>query len=165
MQNSIQDPKINSIAATLLKVNTDCEYKTINVTTNYKKRIQPMQWKGYLWQWALNRYERLVAACFVLRPVTLFLHIRKEDDFISFLISVITSFSDNPNWYSIASKDVRSSHAISIMRSIEADCKSLIRMIMTFLRKIFLSGSGLRFPKPRKSHNKQFFWYEVAMLI
>ena len=165
MQNPIQSPRINSIATTLFKANLGCEYKIINATMNHQKRTQPMQWKGYLWQWALNLYEGLVAPCFVLRPETRFLHIRNDDAFISFLISIITSFSDNPNWYSIASKDVRSSHAISIMRSIEADCKSLIRMMTTFLEKIFLSRSGLRFTKLRKSHNKQFFWYEITMLV
>ena len=109
-----------------------------------------MQWKYYLWQWALNRYEGLVAPCLVFRPETLFLHIRKEDAFISFLINVITSFSDNPNWYSIASKDVRSSHAISIMRSVEADCKSLIQMVMTFSEKDIFKREWAQIPQAQE---------------
>ena len=33
------------------------------------------------------------------------------------------------------------------------------------VRKIFLSRSWLWFTKLRKPHNKQFFWYEITMLV
>ena len=57
-------------------------------------------------------------ACFVWRPETRLLHILKLEAFISLRIKRITCFSVRPNWYSIASKGVRSSQAISITRLI-----------------------------------------------
>ena len=60
----------------------------------------------------------LFARCFVARPCTRSRHIRKEDGFISLRITSITACSFKPNWAVMASKGVRSSHAISTTRSI-----------------------------------------------
>jgi len=57
------------------------------------------------------------ALCFVFLPCTRALHMRKEEGFISRRISLITSDSAMPNCSRMASKGVRSSHAISMMRS------------------------------------------------
>ena len=56
--------------------------------------------------------------CLVSRPVTRSRHIRKLEGFISRRINAIVCGSLKPNWSSIASNVVRSSHAISRMRSI-----------------------------------------------
>jgi hypothetical protein len=58
------------------------------------------------------------ALCFVARPWTRALHIRHELAFIWLRINAIVSASVIPNWSKMASNGVRSSHAISTMRSI-----------------------------------------------
>jgi len=57
------------------------------------------------------------AWCLVLLPCTRARHIRNEEGFISRRISLMTSASARPNWKVIASNGVRSSQAISTMRS------------------------------------------------
>lgn len=74
------------------------------------------------WREQRNRVmsDERSAWCFVFLPFILFRHLLKPEDFNSFRISEITSASERPNWASIASKLVRSSQAISIMRSVAA---------------------------------------------
>ena len=57
------------------------------------------------------------AVCLVLLPCTLARHIRNEEGFISRRMSFMTSDSGMPNCAVMASNGVRSSHAISTMRS------------------------------------------------
>ena len=71
----------------------------------------------YFWFADLNLVEEEVKLCFVFLPLTLFLQSSKELLFKCALIIFRTPFSFNPNWSSIASKGVRSSHAISIILS------------------------------------------------
>lgn len=66
------------------------------------------------------------ALCFVGLPCTRFLHILKLLGFISLRISFITSSSGMPNCSSMASKEVRSSQAISIIRSMSLSDRSSI---------------------------------------
>ena len=71
-------------------------------------------------RWRLH-LNRLIAGlrflrCLLLTPLlTRFRHNRKLLGFRCLLMMTITSFSRNPNWYSMASKGVRSSQAISII--------------------------------------------------
>jgi hypothetical protein len=58
--------------------------------------------------------------CLVVRPLVRLRHIAKLLAFMFARMSSITSFSESPNCISIASKGVRSSHAISMIRSISA---------------------------------------------
>ena len=87
------------------------------------------QFHFYFWFADLNLVFWLGKPCFDFLPVTLFLHILKEDDFKFERISFITSVSLRLNWKSIASKGVLSSHAISITRSTSAEFNS-VRMIL-----------------------------------
>ncbi len=75
------------------------------------------QFHFYFWFADLNLVFWLGKPCFDFLPVTLFLHILKEDVFRFERINWITSFSLRLNWKVIASKGVLSSHAISMMRS------------------------------------------------
>ena len=64
--------------------------------------------------------------CFVDRPLTRLRQRSKLLRFNSRRITVITSFSGSPNCISIAPKGVRSSHAISMIRSISRVLNSFI---------------------------------------
>jgi len=72
---------------------------------------------GRVWvaRWRINA-PPCRAACLVLRPAIRLRHIRKEVCFNWRRIKAITADSFKPNWDSMASKEVRSSHAISMMR-------------------------------------------------
>ena len=76
--------------------------------------------------------------CFNFLPVTLFLHILNEDFFKFERINLITSFSLRLNWKSIASKDVLSSHAISMIRSISNGFKSFCMIFFNQIKLILL---------------------------
>ena len=65
------------------------------------------------------------ALCLVALPCTLARHMRQELGFISLRIKVITSASLRPNCNKIASKGVRSSQAISMMRSMSCSVSAL----------------------------------------
>ena len=65
-------------------------------------------------------------SCFVVRPRVRFRHIRKELGVISLRISLITSPGERWNCSRIASKLVRSSHAIWMIRSFCARVNSII---------------------------------------
>ena len=78
--------------------------------------------KLHLWRPASKPRSAL---CLVALPCTLARHMRHELGFISRRISVITSASLIPNCKRIASKGVRSSQAISMMRSISCSERSL----------------------------------------
>ena len=68
------------------------------------------------------------ALCLVALPCTLARHRRQELGFISRRISAITSASLRPNCNKIASKGVRSSQAISMMRSISCSVSAFKSM-------------------------------------
>ena len=86
------------------------------------------QFEFHFWLADLNLIFLSGKPCLSFLPVTLFLHILKEDVFKLDRINWITSFSLRWNWKSIASKGVLSSQAISIMRSTSAEV-SLISTI------------------------------------
>ncbi len=90
----------------------------------------------------LNRFTPLLrrAACLVTLPLVRLRHILKLELFISFRINLITSFSFKPNCISMASKLVRSSHAISIMRSISLSFK-----IIAFIGYLFFLHLSLQY--------------------
>lgn len=75
----------------------------------------------------LNRETSAVLKnrCFVCRPFILLRHILKLEALLCLRISSTTSFSDKPNWSSIASNGVRSSQAISMMRSVSCGLNNL----------------------------------------
>lgn len=64
--------------------------------------------------------ELRLPACLVERPCTLARHFFQLLGCISCFINSMTSLSDTPNWAFMASKGVRSSQAISIIRSMSA---------------------------------------------
>jgi len=66
-----------------------------------------------------------LASCLVVRPCVRFRHILNEFAVISDRISLMTSPGERPNWVRIASKLVRSSQAIMMMRSISPRVSSL----------------------------------------
>ena len=65
-------------------------------------------------------------ACFVIRPCTRARHLRQFRGCISRFIRAFTSSSERPNCILMASKGVRSSQAISMMRSISVSLNSFI---------------------------------------
>ena len=75
-------------------------------------------------------------ACFVRRPVTRFRHILKEEGFMCPRIKSMTADSSKPNWASIASKAVRSSHAISTMREMLLSDRTKASSARSFLELV-----------------------------
>jgi hypothetical protein len=71
-------------------------------------------------------------ACLVFRDVMRFLHIRKLEGSECFRINSMTSFSFKPNWNSMASKGVLSSHAIWIIRSRSDSEKMGLSLVIVF---------------------------------
>ena len=69
------------------------------------------------------------ALCLVALPCTLARHMRQELGFISLRIKAITSASLRPNCKRMASKGVRSSQAISMMRSISCSVSAFKSML------------------------------------
>lgn len=65
-------------------------------------------------------------ACFVIRPCTRARHLRQFRGCSSRFIRAFTSSSERPNCILMASKGVRSSQAISMMRSISVSLNSFI---------------------------------------
>lgn len=84
-----------------------------------------------LWRLHLNRSTAVATffRCFVFLPCTRARHILKLLGFISLRISLITSFSLRSNCRAIASKGVRSSHAISMILSIWSTLNSFFSII------------------------------------
>ena len=89
------------------------------------------QFEFHFWLADLNLVFLSGKPCLSFLPVTLFLHILKEDVFKLVRINSITSFSLRLNWKSIASIGVLSSHAISIMRSTSAKVSVLNKICIT----------------------------------
>ena len=80
----------------------------------------------------LEHLKRLISSdrlerCFVFRPDTRLRHNEKLEGFNRLRIRAITSGSRNPNWNSMASKGVRSSHPISIMRLMSSSVITMIK--------------------------------------
>jgi hypothetical protein len=113
-------------------------------------------------QWRKKSTPRRTA-CFVRRPATRLRHIRKEDGFICLRIKAMTADSFKPNCASIASKAVRSSHAISTMRETLAEHSADIPLAWWFFElttasdlkemSVTLQGGGY---SNNKKHKK---WY------
>ena len=91
------------------------------------------------------------AACLVARPAMRLRHMRNDEAFISRRIRAITADSFSPNCVSIASKVVRSSHAISIMREISAGVNSVIGSLCFILKR--LQQSAKKSPPAAAKHN------------
>ena len=94
------------------------------------------QFDFHLWLADLNLVFWLGNPCFNFLPLTLFLHILKEDVFKFDRINWITSFSLRLNWKSIASKGVLSSHAISTIRSTSALLRYLMASFLIISRNL-----------------------------
>lgn len=86
-------------------------------------RVRHVGGHGYCRVW-LARWRRTTAprsnACLVRRPAIRLRHMRNEEGFICRRIKAMTADSFRPNWASMVSNAVRSSHAISTMREILA---------------------------------------------
>ena len=95
------------------------------------------QFESHFWLADLNLVFLSGKPCLSFLPVTLFLHILKEDVFKLDRIKWITSFSLRLNWKSIASKGVLSSHAISTIRSTSAEVRLLGTICVAY--KLFKS--------------------------
>ena len=86
------------------------------------QRCGPQAWR--VWLALCLRVPGLKAACLVARALTRMRHMRNELRFNWRRIRAITADSFNPNCFSMASKGVRSSHAISMTRDTSAAFKA-----------------------------------------
>lgn len=81
------------------------------------------RWREHLNRWVLGVRS---ARCLLERPDTRRRHRRNELSFRIFRMSWMTSGSDRPNCHSMASKGVRSSQAISTIRSMSSVVRFMI---------------------------------------
>ena len=98
----------------------------LNQSTVYRFEIELFEIDFCLEHLNLPSSKFRFLLCFVALPCTRSLHILKLLGFISRRIRLITSCYFNPNWNFMASKVVRSSQAISIIRSIFLSVNSII---------------------------------------
>ena len=115
----------------------------------------------------LKRLESVILfiKCLVARPDILFRHILKLEAFEFKRMNSMTSFSFKSNWNSIASKGVRSSQAISMIRSVSSG-ENLLGSSTLFTTIYDLVPVALPFFSPRKRSiaNRAHFGRQMLFL-